>query len=74
MQQKELFFVIPTYRLREVGDTVKAYDDHFWRNGHSVPMVVFDDSSPVWTVESLDMTTPCGCRRESPQGVLCIRA
>ena len=47
MQQKELFFVIPTYRLREVGDTVKAYDDHFWRNGHSVPMVVFDDSSPA---------------------------
>jgi hypothetical protein len=29
MQPKELFFVIPTYRLREVGDTVKAYDDHF---------------------------------------------
>jgi hypothetical protein len=27
MQPKELFFVIPTYRLREVGDTVKAYDD-----------------------------------------------
>jgi hypothetical protein len=24
MQPKELFFVIPTYRLREVGDTVKA--------------------------------------------------
>jgi hypothetical protein len=47
MQQKELFFVIPTYRLREVGDTVKAYDDHCWRNGHSVPMVVFDDSSPA---------------------------
>jgi hypothetical protein len=47
MQQKELFFVIPTYRLREVGDTVKAYDDHFWRNGHSVPLVVFDDSSPA---------------------------
>jgi hypothetical protein len=47
MQQKEMFFVIPTYRLREVGDTVKAYDDHFWRNGHSVPMVVFDDSSPA---------------------------
>jgi hypothetical protein len=47
MQQKELFFVIPTYRLREVGDTVRAYDDHFWRNGHAVPMVVFDDSSPA---------------------------
>lgn len=35
MQAKELSFVIPTYRLREVGETVKAYDDHFTRNGHS---------------------------------------
>ena len=46
MQEKDLFFVIPTYRLREVGETVEQYDDHFWRNGHSVPIVVFDDSSP----------------------------
>jgi len=45
MQEKSLAFVIPTYRLREVGDTVEQYDDHFWRNGHSVPIVVFDDSS-----------------------------
>ena len=42
MQEKDLFFVIPTYRLREVGETVEQYDDHFWRNGHSVPIVVFD--------------------------------
>src|ERR1700744_6490773 len=47
MQSRELFFVIPTYRLREVGETIEQYDDHFWRNGHSVPMVVFDDSSPA---------------------------
>ncbi len=47
MQHGELFFVIPTYRLREVGETIEQYDDHFWRNGHSVPMVVFDDSSPA---------------------------
>jgi hypothetical protein len=47
MQQKDLYFVIPNYRLREVGATVEQYDDHFWRNGHSVPMVVFDDSSPA---------------------------
>lgn len=45
--QSELFFVIPTYRLREVGETVEEYDDHFWRNGHSVRMIVFDDSSPA---------------------------
>jgi hypothetical protein len=38
-------FVIPTYRLRDVGDTVEQYDQHFWRNGHSVRLMVFDDSS-----------------------------
>jgi hypothetical protein len=43
----ELTFVIPTYRLRDVGETVEQYDEHFWRNGHSVPIVVFDDSSPA---------------------------
>jgi hypothetical protein len=42
-----LTFVIPTYRLREVGEAVEAYDEHFWRNGHSVRIVVFDDSSPA---------------------------
>jgi len=47
MQEKEVFFVIPTYRLREVGDTVEHYDEHFWRNGHAVKMIVFDDSSPA---------------------------
>jgi len=29
MHQSDLFFVIPTYRLREVGETVEEYDDHF---------------------------------------------
>jgi hypothetical protein len=47
MQEKRLSFVIPTYRLREVGETVAHYDEHFWRNGHSVSIVVFDDSSPA---------------------------
>ena len=46
-QDKELSFVIPTYRLREVGATVEEYDEHFWRNGHSVRLMVFDDSSPA---------------------------
>jgi hypothetical protein len=46
MRATELFFVIPTYRLRDVGETVEHYDEHFWRNGHSVRMIVFDDSSP----------------------------
>ncbi len=47
MTEKHLSFVIPTYRLREVGETVAHYDEHFWRNGHSVSIVVFDDSSPA---------------------------
>src|SRR5580704_11505159 len=47
MDQNELSFVIPTFRLRDVGATVEAYDEHFWRNGHSVPIIVFDDSSPT---------------------------
>jgi glycosyltransferase involved in cell wall biosynthesis len=40
-----LSFVIPTYRLRDVGDAVRAYDENFYRNGHTVPIIVFDDSS-----------------------------
>src|SRR5260370_41704782 len=47
MHEKDLYFVIPTYRLREVGETVEHYDEHFWRNGHSVRILVFDDSSPA---------------------------
>jgi hypothetical protein len=45
--ENDLTFVIPTYRLRDVGQTIEEYDRHFWRNGHSVKIVVFDDSSPV---------------------------
>ena len=47
MPDKEVFFVIPTNRLRDVGETVEAYDEHFWRNGHSPQIIVFDDSTPV---------------------------
>ncbi len=47
MLAQDLYFVIPTYRLRDVGETVEAYDEHFWRNGHSLRIIVFDDSSPV---------------------------
>jgi hypothetical protein len=47
MKQPELTFVIPTYRLRDIGETVEAYDDNFWRNGHAVPIIIFDDSSRV---------------------------
>jgi hypothetical protein len=47
MPERDLFFVIPTYRLRDVGETVEQYDEHFWRNGHAVRMILFDDSSPA---------------------------
>jgi glycosyltransferase involved in cell wall biosynthesis len=45
MNNGNLVFVIPTYRLREVGETIRQYDEHFWRNGHVVDLIVFDDSS-----------------------------
>ena len=31
----------------DVGETVKIYDEHFWRNGHAPTIIVCDDSSPV---------------------------
>ena len=45
MKDPELTFVIPTYRLRDVAATVDAYDEHFWRNGHDVSIVIFDDGN-----------------------------
>ncbi len=45
MKSHETIFVIPTYRLRDVAETIEIYDEHFWSNGHSVKMIVFDDSS-----------------------------
>ncbi len=45
MTEPEPYFVIPTHRLRDVGATIHEYDEHFWRNGHSVQMMVFDDST-----------------------------
>jgi hypothetical protein len=45
MKLAENIFVVPSYRLRDVGSTIEAYDEHFWSNGHSVKMMVFDDSS-----------------------------
>ena len=45
MTEPEPYFVIPTHRLRDVGATIQEYDEHFWRNGHSVQMIIFDDST-----------------------------
>jgi hypothetical protein len=47
MREKELSFVIPTHRLRDVGETIEQHDEHFRRNGHTARMVVFDDSTPT---------------------------
>src|SRR6202161_1175199 len=45
--EEDLSFAIPTNRLRDVGETVEQYDEHFWRNGHSPQIIVFDDSTPA---------------------------
>jgi hypothetical protein len=45
MNSTPIIFVIPTYRLRDVAETIEKYDEHFWSNGHCVQMMVFDDSS-----------------------------
>lgn len=45
MKDKETIFVIPTYRLRDVAETIEKYDENFWANGHSLKLIVLDDSS-----------------------------
>src|SRR5580698_2336061 len=45
MSLTENIFVVPSYRLRDVGATIEAYDEHFWSNGHFVKMIIFDYSS-----------------------------
>ena len=47
LNEEGLSFVIPTNRLRDVGETVQEYDEHFWRNGYSPEIIVFDDSTPA---------------------------
>jgi hypothetical protein len=45
MREAATIFTVPTYRLRDVAEAIETYDEHFWSNGHSVKMMVFDDSS-----------------------------
>ena len=33
--EEDLSFAIPTNRLRDVGETVEQYDEHFWRRAHA---------------------------------------
>lgn len=45
MHPRDIVFVVPTCRLRDVGETIERYDESFRRNGHSPKMIVFDDST-----------------------------
>ncbi len=45
MEPADTVFAIPTYRLRDVAEAIEEYDANFWRNGHSLKLMVFDDSS-----------------------------
>src|SRR3984957_628996 len=47
MHDLPLTFAVPTYRLRDVHQTIEAYDGNFSSNGHIVKLMVFDDSSPA---------------------------
>lgn len=40
MNKGDLQIVIPTSRLREVGESVRCYDEHFFRNGHAPRTIV----------------------------------
>jgi len=33
MKPAKTIFAVPTYRLRDVAETVETYDEHFWSNG-----------------------------------------
>jgi hypothetical protein len=41
MSESGPYFVIPAHRLRDAGATIHVYDEHFWRSGHSLQMIVF---------------------------------
>src|SRR5260370_16690915 len=45
MKLPETVFAVATYRVRDVSETMEGYGEYFWTNGHSVKMIVFDDSS-----------------------------
>ena len=45
MKNADVIFTNSTYRLRDVAETIEKYDEHFWSNGHSLKIMVFDDSS-----------------------------
>lgn len=46
MNDPDTYFAIPTHRLRDVTQTVHEYNEHFWKNGHSSKIIVFDAKNP----------------------------
>ncbi len=64
-------FVIPTYRLRQVSDTVKTYSGNFKQNGHDIPIIVFDDSdiatSQQYSGQLNSMDNPAGVSYVGPE-------
>jgi len=36
VEAPDTIFAIPSYRLRDVPETVVRYDENFWLNGHAV--------------------------------------
>jgi hypothetical protein len=61
VEQRDLTFVIPTYRLRDVGETLEQYDQDFWRNGHSVRIIGAGGRSHERSIRSAP-----GHRRSAP--------
>ena len=49
--ERDLYFLIPTYRFRDVSATVEQYDEHFRRNHHAPKIIVFDDYNPIASEE-----------------------
>jgi hypothetical protein len=47
VEHPELTFVIPAHRLCDAGETIEHHDQHYWRNGHTVSLMVFDHASPA---------------------------
>lgn len=54
----DLYFVIPTCRIEHVATTIRKFADNFERHGHSIPMVVFDDSERSDYAEFLTGSAP----------------
>lgn len=55
-----LTFVVPTYRLRDVAQTVAEYDEHFYKHGQPIEIAVFSTFLKRRMLETLTRITPTG--------------